>query len=234
MPVTSVNKPRAERLWDVFRDKAWNVEGRTWKPDVAGEEEQGYWLQIELQCWGWEWKLPPKRESLQGHGSETERLLSACSNSKAITGDKENCPMALAHLLYLLSVLNGYSLIFVYYRTYVATAWQLSLCTPKLNFPFDFFFVVLNCTYTRVTIPAFTAFQILLCRKTNGTRKNRPKSTCIFFYCAFYLSLLVHSSIYSWSSTSLGFGTVCFQILNRAWFDYIRWKFSNEKRKKMY
>jgi len=42
MPVTSVNKPRAERLWDVFRDKAWNVEGRTWKPDVAGEEEQGY------------------------------------------------------------------------------------------------------------------------------------------------------------------------------------------------
>lgn len=42
MPVTSVNKPRAERLWDVFRDKAWNVEGRAWKPDVAGEEEQGY------------------------------------------------------------------------------------------------------------------------------------------------------------------------------------------------
>lgn len=113
MPVKSVNKPRAEQLWDVFGDKAWNTEGRTWKPDVAGEEEQGYWLQIERQCWGWEWKFPPKHESLQGHGFETELLLFACSNSEAIIGDKENCPIALAHLLYLLSVLNGYSLIFV-------------------------------------------------------------------------------------------------------------------------
>lgn len=42
MPAKSVNKPRAELLWEVFGDRAWNAEGRTWKlEEVAGEEEQG-------------------------------------------------------------------------------------------------------------------------------------------------------------------------------------------------
>lgn len=46
MPVKSVNKPRAELLWDVFRDRTWNLERRTRKlEEVAGEEEQGCWLQ---------------------------------------------------------------------------------------------------------------------------------------------------------------------------------------------
>lgn len=68
-----------------------------------------------------------------------------------------------------------------------------------------------------------------LCRKTSEYRRTVPIEL-VFFYCAFYLSLLVHSSIYSWSSTSLGFDIAFFHILNRAWLDYIRWKFSNEKR----
>lgn len=137
MPVKSVNKHRAEQLWDVFRDRTWNMEGRTWKLEVTGEEEQGCWLCIQLQCWGREWKLPLKCKSFRGHGSEL--LLSDCGNT--IMENKENRPIYLGNLLYILSslVLNGDSLIFVYTIGYALQCHNSSLSTHLISFLIFFF-----------------------------------------------------------------------------------------------
>lgn len=180
MPVKSVNKHRAEQLWDVFRDRTWNTEGRTWKLEVTGEEEQGCWLCIQLQCWGWEWKLPLKCRSFRGHGPEL--LLSACGNT--IVEDKENHPIYLGNLLYILSslVLDGDRLIFVYTIGYTLQCHNSSLSTHLISF---LIFFVLNCTSIFVVIPVLTAFQVFLCRKTMAHGKTILIMLFFFFYCAF-------------------------------------------------
>lgn len=150
MPVKSVNKPRVELLWDVFRDTVWNMEGRTWKLEVADEEEQGCRLLIRLRLSGWQWKLPLRCKPWKGHASETELLPSGCSNSQTIPEqERKNRPVTLARLLRVFlsfPVLNGYRLGFVRITGHALQWYNSSHYLLKSFISSLFLIVVLNCT----------------------------------------------------------------------------------------
>lgn len=227
MPVKSVNKHRAEQLWDVFRDRTWNTEGRTWKLEVTGEEEQGCWLCIQLQCWGWEWKLPLKCRSFRGHGPEL--LLSACGNT--IVEDKENHPIYLGNLLYILSslVLDGDRLIFVYTIGYTLQCHNSSLSTHLISFLI--FFFVLNCTSIFVVIPVLTAFQVFLCRKTMAHGKTILIMLFFFFFTVLFNYF--HQFVLIFTAEVPPALALVWSVFKSqtVWLVYIRWKLSNEKNK---
>lgn len=228
MPVKSVNKHRAEQLWDVFRDRTWNMEGRTWKLEVTGEEEQGCWLCIQLQCWGREWKLPLKCKSFRGHGSEL--LLSDCGNT--IMENKENRPIYLGNLLYILSslVLNGDSLIFVYTIGYTLQCHNSSLSTHLISFLIFFFCFKLHfniCGYSSFNcLPGFSV------QKNNGTWKNHPDNASIFFFFNCDFNYFHQFVLIFTAEVPLALALVWSVFKSqRVWLVYIRWKLSNEKNK---